>query len=221
MDEKRTIHLVEIPIGGKGGLIWNRLHGEREDICEILLKNSDPIAGELRDLLQIRLRTIDDALDRLMSGSYGICSECGREIEESRLERDPAVALCLDCWGKESQTSSTAETNTTSGVDLKSTHAFDTILLRTHNSEYRFLLLDPATGRALVEGGQDLIEPSEALIKGSAMPGSSFKSGSICLGGRLEMWIKETAVITSPIKSLQVKHSAAPASVETISEALH
>ena len=34
MSENRTIHLVEIPIGGKAGFIWNRLHGEREDICE-------------------------------------------------------------------------------------------------------------------------------------------------------------------------------------------
>ena len=40
MNEKRTIHLVEIPIGGKAGFVWNRLHGEREDICEALLKDS-------------------------------------------------------------------------------------------------------------------------------------------------------------------------------------
>jgi hypothetical protein len=62
MNENRTIKLVEIPIGGNGGFIWNRLHAEREDICEALLKDDDR-----KKSLQARLRKVDDALDRLMS----------------------------------------------------------------------------------------------------------------------------------------------------------
>ena len=61
-----TIQLAEVPIGGKGGVAWNRLHGEREDICEALLKRAEPAS---KKVLQARLRNIDDALDRLMSGS--------------------------------------------------------------------------------------------------------------------------------------------------------
>ena len=38
-------------------------------------------------------------------------------------------------------------------VLLESLNPYDTILLRTHN-DYRLLLLDPKTGRALVEGGE-------------------------------------------------------------------
>jgi hypothetical protein len=68
MREERTIPLAEIPIGGKDGFTWNRLHGEREEICEALVKEETP--GK-RHLLQARLRRIDDALDRLMSGSFG------------------------------------------------------------------------------------------------------------------------------------------------------
>jgi len=68
MREERTIHLAEIPLGGKDGFTWNRLHGEREEICEALLK--EETEGRRR-ILQTRLRQIDDALDRLMSGSYG------------------------------------------------------------------------------------------------------------------------------------------------------
>lgn len=68
MREERTIHLLEIPIGGKQGFVWNRLHGEREEICEALLKEE---TAERRLIMQARLRKIDDALDRLMSGSYG------------------------------------------------------------------------------------------------------------------------------------------------------
>ena len=74
MTEIRTIQLAEIPIGGNGGALWNRLHGEREDICEALLKCSKPASRELQKSLQARLRTIDDALDRLMSGCYDIRS---------------------------------------------------------------------------------------------------------------------------------------------------
>ena len=65
MREEHTIHLAEIPLGGKEGFMWNRLHGEREEICEALAKDSP----ERKEMLQARLRKIDDALDRLMSGS--------------------------------------------------------------------------------------------------------------------------------------------------------
>ena len=68
MNENRTITLAEIPIGGRGGLIWNRLHGEREEICEALLKDHPEEADER---LQARLRRVDDALDRLMAGDVG------------------------------------------------------------------------------------------------------------------------------------------------------
>jgi hypothetical protein len=167
MSENRTIHLVEIPIGGSEGAMWNHLHGEREQICEALLKCSE----EEKKSLQRCLRKIDDTLDRLMSGASQ-----GRGAGED--------------------------------IALDSLNAFDTIILRTHNSDYRILLLDPKTGRALVEGGEYLAEPKEALLKGSAMQGSEFKSGSICVGSRLEMWVDERALLTSPIKSIQVKHSA-------------
>ena len=66
MREERTIQLAEIPIGGKDGFVWNRLHGEREELCEALIK--EETEGK-RHILQARLRSIDDELDRLMSGS--------------------------------------------------------------------------------------------------------------------------------------------------------
>lgn len=99
-----------------GGGVWHRLHSEREDICEALLKEpaagqkhlgrSDRLADEAamsasywhRELLQARLRKVDDALDRLMSGSYGNCSKCGKWIEDTKLDFDPAIAFCLGCW---------------------------------------------------------------------------------------------------------------------------
>ena len=222
MREERTIHLVDVPIGGKDGLVWNRLHGEREDICEALLKEE---TGGRREILQTRLRKLDDALDRVMSGSYGHCSKCGCVIDETKLDLDPAVSFCRDCRGRTPGAAAVGENeNKEANVDdiaLESLNPFDTILLRTYNSDYRLLLLDPLTGRALVEGGDYLVEPNEALLRGSAIPGAEFKGGSICVGARLEIWVDERVLLTSTIKSIHIKHNNAAESVQDISEALH
>ena len=71
MNENRTIHLVDVPIGGEAGSIWNRLHGEREEICAALLKDHGLFGDDRRERLQSRLRKIDDALDRLMARPVG------------------------------------------------------------------------------------------------------------------------------------------------------
>src|SRR5689334_6012800 len=138
MSDNRTIQLVEIPIGGKGGFTWNRLHGEREEICETLVRTSGPNSDVYRELLQARLRKLDDALDRLMSGSYGHCSQCGAAINEIKLDTDPATSLCLDCSdANPAAVISESKTSSTTDVVLGSLDPFDTIVLRTENSEYR------------------------------------------------------------------------------------
>jgi len=74
MIENRTIQLAAIPLGGDDGFAWHRLHGEREEICEELLEQSEPTfeAHQRQRVLQDRLRRIDDALDRLMSTSTSL-----------------------------------------------------------------------------------------------------------------------------------------------------
>ena len=96
-----------------------------------------------------------------------------------------------------------------SEIFLERLNPFDTILLHTQNSTYRILLLDPGTGRALVEGGSYLLEPTEGFLKGSALPGSAFNEGAVSVGGRLEMWVNEKVFLTSPVKSLEVKQGEA------------
>jgi DnaK suppressor protein len=48
-----------------------------------------------RDLQE--LRALDAALARLRHGSYGLCSDCGCEIDLERLRREPAASRCIDC----------------------------------------------------------------------------------------------------------------------------
>jgi DnaK suppressor protein len=42
-----------------------------------------------------QLEEIDDALARIDAGTYGICTECGKEIPKARLDAVPWAALCV------------------------------------------------------------------------------------------------------------------------------
>jgi DnaK suppressor protein len=51
------------------------------------------ILGSMRDII----RTIEAALQRIESGDYGICGECGGEIDIARLRIIPYALCCRDC----------------------------------------------------------------------------------------------------------------------------
>jgi len=44
-----------------------------------------------------QLQDIDQALNRLEKGTYGICLDCGENIQPARLEIIPTAALCIKC----------------------------------------------------------------------------------------------------------------------------
>lgn len=44
--------------------------------------------------LEIRFNEVKNALGQIESGKYGICSICGKSIEEDRLEANPAATTC-------------------------------------------------------------------------------------------------------------------------------
>jgi RNA polymerase-binding transcription factor len=43
---------------------------------------------------------MDAALQRIDDGTYGTCTNCGREIPSDRLEANPWASLCIDCKRK-------------------------------------------------------------------------------------------------------------------------
>ncbi|HKN07901.1 MAG TPA: TraR/DksA family transcriptional regulator [Pseudomonadota bacterium] len=51
----------------------------------------------LSDRGRAKIKQIDDALERLDEGSYGVCDSCGLEIGEERMEAMPFTRLCRDC----------------------------------------------------------------------------------------------------------------------------
>jgi RNA polymerase-binding protein DksA len=56
------------------------------EIDYTLEENSTQVLGE-----------IDAALMRIEDGTYGTCTNCGREIPVERLEAYPWASLCIDC----------------------------------------------------------------------------------------------------------------------------
>lgn len=55
---------------------------------------------EMNNRRRERLRRIAAALERMESGDFGLCEDCGEAIALGRLEFDPAASLCIDCAGR-------------------------------------------------------------------------------------------------------------------------
>jgi RNA polymerase-binding protein DksA len=53
------------------------------------------------DQLEDQLVEVEQALERIEEGTYGICANCGQAIQAERLEALPSAALCIDCQRQE------------------------------------------------------------------------------------------------------------------------
>lgn len=82
--------------------------GQRDALSELSVCDNHPadIGTEtferskdigLRDRGRVQLARIDEALDCVAKGTYGICQHCGGNIPEARLEALPATTLCVQC----------------------------------------------------------------------------------------------------------------------------
>ncbi len=62
---------------------------------EFLFHQSD----ENRRILQL----VNEALERLKNGGYGLCVACHEEVEQKRLEAVPWARHCIECQTKQDQ----------------------------------------------------------------------------------------------------------------------
>lgn len=49
------------------------------------------------------LRYLEDALQRIDNGNYGVCRDCGKLIDKERLEAVPIAQQCFDCKTKKTK----------------------------------------------------------------------------------------------------------------------
>jgi len=74
------------------------------DIGDLVDQAGDERDRELSLLLTSRekekLQAIDEALEKLAEGTYGICEECGEKIGAGRLKVMPLAKSCVNCQQK-------------------------------------------------------------------------------------------------------------------------
>ena len=57
----------------------------------------------IRDRERKLIGKIKEAMERIDSGTYGICESCGEEISEARLKARPVTTLCIECKVRQEQ----------------------------------------------------------------------------------------------------------------------
>ena len=55
----------------------------------------------IRDREHKLIKKVKKALDRIESGTFGICEKCGEDISAKRLKARPVTTQCIDCKTKE------------------------------------------------------------------------------------------------------------------------
>jgi RNA polymerase-binding transcription factor DksA len=74
-----------------------RHEADSEDV--VAFSQDDEVLEGLEDAALQEIRMINDALQRIEDGTYGICVACGNEIAPARLEALPHTPLCVVCAG--------------------------------------------------------------------------------------------------------------------------
>ncbi|AJF05547.1 MAG: RNA polymerase-binding protein DksA [Geoalkalibacter sp.] len=68
------------------------------DITDLATAESDRnFELRIRDRERKLIKKIQEALERIDDGSFGICEVCEEEIGEARLRARPVTTYCIDC----------------------------------------------------------------------------------------------------------------------------
>lgn len=74
---------------------FQEIGSDRDENASEIEEYSDNLA--LENNLEKQLRETNDALERMEKGTYGICENCGQEIDIERLRAYPAAKICVKC----------------------------------------------------------------------------------------------------------------------------
>ncbi len=106
LEEKKKIESEMRSVGRREPGNPGNWEGTQSDIIEDIDESDEnSLADKMEDLenrsaveeeLEIRLTEINEALVRIEEEKYGTCIVCGQEIEEARLEANPAAETCKE-----------------------------------------------------------------------------------------------------------------------------
>ncbi len=74
---------------------WEETYADPTD--RAALESDRNFTLRIRDRERKLIAKIKEALERIDTGTYGICELCGEEISQARLKARPVTTLCIDC----------------------------------------------------------------------------------------------------------------------------
>jgi len=94
--EERTLLMDQYRKAAKDGTI--RGDSEPGDVCDLSAQDIERnIFVSLRERDRAKLRAIEEALERIQDGSFGVCEECESPIPLGRLKIMPFATTCVAC----------------------------------------------------------------------------------------------------------------------------
>jgi DnaK suppressor protein len=98
---KQLIEKKQMILEGANEAISSQLVTQKENLPEL----GDQASAEIDNNFLLRLKgrekklltKIDQALERIENGTFGICEECGQAIGLKRLEARPVTTMCIEC----------------------------------------------------------------------------------------------------------------------------
>lgn len=88
-------------LAGANEAISSKLGAQNENLPELgdqaMVEIDSNFLLRLKDREKRLLTKIDQALERIEKGTFGICEECGQEIGSKRLEARPVTTMCIEC----------------------------------------------------------------------------------------------------------------------------
>jgi len=85
---------TRFPKHGTGGASDSAMEDAMDEVQEYATRLP------LEHSLELKLKDVNLALEKMAKGKYGICEKGGEQIEEKRLEVYPAARFCLKCQKK-------------------------------------------------------------------------------------------------------------------------
>ena len=68
-----------------------------DEVDDAAREDDFDLTTSLADIAAARRSAIEEALQRVEQGGYGLCEDCGEEIAPARLHAMPTAVLCVDC----------------------------------------------------------------------------------------------------------------------------
>jgi DnaK suppressor protein len=114
MDKEKLLYFKALLVERINALLegaGKTVSGMSNDYKEELLDPTDRASLEsnrnftlrIRDRERRLIQKLNEALERIEDGTFGICEMCGTKISEKRLIARPVTTLCIECKTEQEQ----------------------------------------------------------------------------------------------------------------------